>query len=317
MFLYERHDFLYERHKIAYERHFEILNSILHFMVKNEHVIKQNKPFVNFRHYLSIFVVSLYFKTNKMTMIKAVIVDDEQLAIESLQWEINNFTDEVKIIEAFTNPKDAISGINYLKPDLVFLDIEMPEIDGFQLLQAIEYRQFDLIITTAYNQYAIQAFKANAIDYLLKPIDPGDLVQAIEKVRQRQISQQSTKNIEAVLSKLVSGNMQSNKKIALGVGNKVVMVEPKDIMYCKSDGSYTNVVMVDNQTHLISKNIGHIAEALPDDKFLRVHKSYLVNIDVIKEINKRGNGEIILESEIIVPISRSYKHQVFEALNVI
>ncbi len=249
-------------------------------------------------------------------MIKAIIIDDEQLAIESLQWEIENFSQEVKVIESFTNPKDAISGINYLKPDLVFLDIEMPEIDGFQLLQLLDYKNFDLIITTAYNQYAIQAFKANAIDYLLKPIDPDDLTQAIEKIKNRQTSQTSTKNIETVLNNLVKDNLQKTKKIPLGLSNKIILVDYEDILYCKSDGSYTTIFMRNGDEHVVSKNIKHIEELLPDTVFLRIHKSYIVNLNEIKGLIKQGSGELILSNEKIIPISRSHRKNIFTALNI-
>ena len=249
-------------------------------------------------------------------MIKAVIVDDEQLAIESLQWEIENFSQDVKIVETFTNPKDAISGINYLKPDLLFLDIEMPEIDGFQLLQLLDYRNFDLIITTAYNQYAIQAFKANAIDYLLKPVDPDDLIQAIDKVKNRQGSNQVTKNIETVLNKLVKTGLERHKKVPLNLNNKVVLVDPDDILYCKSDGSYTTVFMRNGDDYLVSKSIKHIEEILPEDNFIRIHKSYIVNLNEIKELVKQGSGEIILSNDRIIPISRTHRKQVFDALNI-
>jgi two-component system LytT family response regulator len=249
-------------------------------------------------------------------MIKAVIVDDEQLAIESLQWEIENFSQDIKVIETFTNPKDAVSGINYLKPDLVFLDIEMPEIDGFQLLQLLDYKNFDLIITTAYNQYAIQAFKANAIDYLLKPVDPDDLVQAIEKVKLRQQNNNSTKNIETVLNKLVRTGLERLKKIPLSLSNRIILVEPDKILYCKSDGSYTTVYMKDGEEHLVSKSIKHIEELLPEEYFIRVHKSYIVNLNEVKELIKQGTGEIVLSNDRIIPISRSHRKPVFEALNI-
>jgi len=248
-------------------------------------------------------------------MIKAVIIDDEQLAIESLQWEIENFSNEVKIIETFTNPKGAISGINYLKPDLVFLDIEMPEIDGFQLLQLLDYRNFDLIITTAYNQYAIQAFKANAIDYLLKPIDPDDLLQAIEKVKARQLNNNSTKNIETVLNKLIKSEFKQ-RKIPLSLNNKVIFVELEDILYCKSDGSYTTVYMKSGEDYLVSRSIKNFEELLPSEMFLRNHKSYIVNLNEIKELLKQGGGEIVLSNDKIIPVSRSYKQQIFDALHI-
>jgi len=249
-------------------------------------------------------------------MIKAIIIDDEQLAIESLQWEIENFTTEVKIIETFTNPKEAISGINYLKPDLVFLDIEMPEIDGFQLLQLLDYRNFDLIITTAYNQYAIQAFKANAIDYLLKPVDPDDLLQAIEKVKSRQINNNSTKNIENVLNNLLKKELHENRKIPISVSNKIILVEPDEILYLKSDGSYTSIFLKDNQEYVVSKNIKFFEEILPVTHFLRIHKSYIVNIKEIKEFLKHGNGEVVLSNEKIIPVSRRHRQDILDALHI-
>ncbi len=249
-------------------------------------------------------------------MIKAVIVDDEQLAIESLQWEIENFSQDVKVIETFTNPKEAINGINYLKPDLVFLDIEMPEIDGFQLLQLLDYKYFDLIITTAYNQYAIQAFKANAIDYLLKPVDPDDLIQAVEKVKKRYGSHFVTKNLETVLDKFVTNNIKRSKKIPLPLNQKIIFVEPGEILFCKSEGSYTTVHMVDDKEHIVSKSIGYVEDFLPKNFFVRIHKSYIVNLYEIKELKRQNQGEIMLSNGKIIPISRKYRKQVLEALNI-
>jgi len=249
-------------------------------------------------------------------MIKTIIIDDEQLAIESLQWEIENFCEDLKIIDTFTNPREAISGINYLKPDLVLLDIEMPEIDGFQLLQLLDYRNFDLIITTAYNQYAIQAFKANAIDYLLKPIDPNDLTKSIERVKKRQSNNSSNKNIETILTQLVKKNNATHQKIPIPVNSKILFINSGDIIYCKSDGSYTHLYLKNNNDYMVSKSIKHFEEILPDGTFVRIHKSYIINIDEVIGINKQGNGEVILSNEAEVPISRSYKHKLMEILHV-
>jgi len=262
------------------------------------------------------FFLFLCTKQNIRRMIKAVIIDDEQLAIESLRWEIENFSNDVKIVETFTNPKEAISGINYLKPDLVFLDIEMPEMDGFQLLQSLSYKNFDLIITTAYNQYAIQAFKASAIDYLLKPIDPDELIQAIEKVKLRQINNQSTQNIETILNEIIHSNLDQTKKIPLSLNNKIILVDPREIIYCKSDGSYTTVFLKNGEDYLVSKSIKYLEELLPPTSFLRVHKSYIVNLGEIKELLKHGSGEVVLTNNRIVPISRSHRQKVYEALHI-
>ncbi len=249
-------------------------------------------------------------------MIKAIIIDDEQLAIESLQWEIENFCQDLKVIDTFTNPKDAISGVNYLKPDLVFLDIEMPELTGFQLLQALDYRNFDLIITTAYNQYAIQAFKANAVDYLLKPIDPDELVQAIDKVKSRQTNHQSNKNIETLLHKVILENQSEYSKVPLNVSNKIVLVDAQDIMYCKSEGSYTKVYLKNGQDYLISKGLSDFEKVLPQNLFVKTHKSYIVNHKEIKEIIKQGTAEVVLTNQAVIPVSRSHKAAVFDILHI-
>ena len=249
-------------------------------------------------------------------MIRTIIIDDEQLAIESLQWEVENFCEDLKIIDTFTNPKEAISGINYLKPDLVLLDIEMPEIDGFQLLQLLDYKNFDLIITTAYNQYAIQAFKANAIDYLLKPIDPSDLTKSIERVKMRQGNNTANKNIETILTELVKKNETIQQKIAIPVNNKILFVNAQDIIYCKSDGSYTHLFLKNNKDYIVSKSIKHFEEILPETHFARIHKSYIINIDEIVGMSKQGGGDVILSNEIEVPISRTYKQKLLDILNV-
>ncbi len=248
---------------------------------------------------------------------KAIIVDDELSAIESLQWELRNFCEDVNVVDSFTNPKEAISAINYLKPDIVFLDIEMPEIDGFQLLNSLHYKNFDLIITTAYNQYAIQAFKSNAIDYLLKPIDPDDLVKAIEKVKNRTKIGQLESNIEKVFEKFINtASGPTLHRIPLALQDKILMVNADDIMYCKSDGNYTHVHMSDGSKHLISKTMKVFLEGIPDDFLVRVHKSFVVNMKYIREYIRGDGGELILTDKKNIPVSRAHKSELLRLLNI-
>ncbi len=249
-------------------------------------------------------------------MIKAIIVDDEYSAIESLKWELNNFCSEVSVIESFTNPLEAISAINYLKPDLVFLDIEMPELDGFQLLKKLEFKDFNLIITTAYNQYAIKAFRENAIDYLLKPVDPDELVKAVEKVSLKKMSNQG--DIEAVFKKyLTKDNLFSSTRIPLALSDKVIMVERNDVMYCVSDGNYTNVKLKDGQNYLLSKTLKLVAEKLPSPQFVRVHKKYLVNINFVSEYVRGDGGELLMSDQLNIPVSRSHKEELLQSLQIV
>ncbi len=250
-------------------------------------------------------------------MLSAIIVDDEKSAIESLKWEIENFTTDVKVVDTFTNPQEAISAINYLKPDIVFLDIEMPELDGFQMLQKLTFRTFNLIITTAYNQYAIQAFKENAIDYLLKPIDPDELVKALQKAIHNRDFTVDSSNIDKIFNRIMHDNLPNQvKRIPLALAEKVVMVSDTDIVYCKSDGNYTHVILKEGTKYLLSKNIKTVFAMLPDNRFLRVHKSYVVNIDYISEYIRGDGGELILSNKKSIPVSRSHKADLLTMLNI-
>lgn len=249
-------------------------------------------------------------------MINCILIDDELNALKILELKLKNNFPECNILAVFQNPEEALQQIESLQPDLVFLDIEMPEIDGFQLLQLLDYRNFDLIITTAYNQYAIQAFKANAIDYLLKPVDPDDLLQAIEKVKTRLNNNTTTKNIENVLNNLLKKEMQENRKIPISVSNKIILVEPDEILYLKSDGSYTTIFLKDGKEYLASKNIKFFEDLLPEPIFLRIHKSYIVNIREIKEFLKHGNGEVVLSNDKIIPVSRRHRQDILNALHI-
>ncbi len=245
-------------------------------------------------------------------MIKAIIVDDELTAIKSLQWEIENFCEGIEITDSFTNPKEAISAINYIKPDCVFLDIEMPEMDGFQLLEKLEFRGFDLIITTAYDSYALKAFKESAIDYLLKPVDTDDLVKSISKIKKNK----SDNVLGKELAKIIKSYQpkQSSNKVTLTLAGKTLFVEPNAILYCKSDGNYTEVFFVNNKKEIISKKLKDVESMIDNKLFFRIHNSYLVNTNHVKEFVKSDGQYVILSDRISLPVSRSKKNELLEML---
>lgn len=245
-------------------------------------------------------------------MIKVIIVDDELTAIKSLSWEIKSFCKGVEIMDSFTNPLEAISAINYLKPDCVFLDIEMPEMDGFQLLNKLEYRDFDLIITTAYDSYALKAFKESAIDYLLKPVDSDDLIKSVSKIKVNKSKNSLGKELAHVLRD-ISTNTASTK-IALPLSGKTKFIYPEDILYCKSDGNYTTIYFKDNKKEILSKKIKDIENVFNNKLFFRVHNSYLVNTKYIAEFIKIHGQYIILENGVSIPVSRSKKASLLSLL---
>jgi len=247
-------------------------------------------------------------------MIKAIIVDDELNSIDSLKWEIENFCDNIEVKDTFTNPKEAISAINYLKPDCVFLDIEMPKMDGFQLLKRLDYRDFDLIITTAYDDYAIEAFKESAIDYLLKPVDTDDLIRAVSKIKKNKEENNLGKELKKVL--LATQNNTYNKKIPLPLSGKIIFVKPEEIIYCKADGNYTEIFMRGNKKEMLSKKIKSVEELINNKSFCRVHNSYLINTQYISEFIKSDGQYLILENNVKIPVARSKKEKLFKMLNI-
>jgi two-component system LytT family response regulator len=246
-------------------------------------------------------------------MIKAIIIDDELTAIKSLKWEINNSCNGIEIIDSFTNPNEAISAINYLKPDCIFLDIEMPEMDGFQLLEKLQFRDFDLIITTAYDSYALKAFKESAIDYLLKPVDTDDLIKSIAKIKNNKnenvLGKELYKIIENISPKTTFG------KISLQLAGKTIFVEPNEIIYCKSDGNYTEIYFKTKSKELISKKIKDVEQMFNNTLFYRVHNSYLVNVNYITEFIKSDGQYLVLENGITIPVSRSKKSALLQLLS--
>jgi len=246
-------------------------------------------------------------------MIKTVIVDDELSAIKSLQWEIENFCTGIKVVDCFTNPIEAISAINYIKPDCVFLDIEMPEMDGFQLLNELKYKSFDLIITTAYDSYALKAFKESAIDYLLKPIDSDDLIKSVAKIKVNKNKNILGKELQVALQNLSLST--TTPKIAIPLAGKTLFVYPKDILYCKSDGNYTTIYFKDSTKEMLSKKIKEVEEIINNGTFFRVHNSYVVNINYIKEFVKSDGQYLVLENGKTIPVSRSKKIALLQILS--
>lgn len=250
-------------------------------------------------------------------MIGAIIVDDEQWAIDSLKWELEKFCPEVTVIKTFSNPIEALKAIDSIKPDCLFLDIEMPELDGFQLLKRLTYRNFDLIITTAYNQYAIEAFKENAINYLLKPIDPEDLILTVNRILENKKNNNPENNLEKALQTILNKKDDNKyKRVPIALADRIVMVPVNEIMYCKADGNYTHVFMKSGKKFLLSKTIKTFSESLSSDVFLRVHKSYIVNTDFIEEYMRGDGGELTMSNQQKIPVSRTHKDKLLHSLQI-
>lgn len=243
-------------------------------------------------------------------MLRILLVDDENDALEALEWKINKYVENVDIT-ATDSPLKAIEIIEEQKPDVVFLDIQMPEMDGFTLIENLKYRDFQLIFTTAHDEFALKAIKVSAIDYLLKPVDKDELVRAIEKVNS---SKPEENALEDKLKLLLSNVNQNNDKINISADGKVYLLEKEDVVMLKSDKSYTTVFLSNNKEILVSKTLKEVEKKFQFPEFFRVHNSYLINLNHVKEYLKGLGGELIMSNGSTVTISRNKKAELFKKL---
>jgi len=241
-------------------------------------------------------------------MLKTVLVDDEINALEALEWKLNRYIDDIEIIKC-NSPIEAIEIIQDEKPDLVFLDIDMPEMDGFTLLQKLSYTNFDLIFTTAHDEFALQAIKVSAIDYLLKPVDKDELITAVDKV----VASRKGNELEDKLQSLFS-NLNKNDKINISADGKIYLLDRDDVIMLKSDKSYTTIFLIDDKTILVSKTLKEVEKKFAFPEFFRVHNSFLVNINHVKEYLKSLGGELIMSNGMSASISRNKKTELLERL---
>lgn len=244
-------------------------------------------------------------------MLEAVIVDDEIKALQSLSWELTNFSEEINVTASFTNPFEALDYLEKNTPDCLFLDIEMPTMDGFQFIQKLTNKNFPVVITTAYNQYAIKALKNEAIDYLLKPIDSDDLEETITKIKKFNTKNFTAEKLEQIL---INFNSRStNKRITLNTDGKLLFLESDEILYAESDGNYSTIFLVDGQKIVLTKKLKEVNTLLPEDDFFRIHNSYIINLNKIKEFLKT-DGYVILKSNHKIPVSRQKKSDFLDLL---
>jgi two-component system LytT family response regulator len=238
------------------------------------------------------------------TKLEAVLVDDEDKALQSLSWELTNFSDEIDVVASFTDPIKALGYLEYNTPDCLFLDIEMPTMDGFQFIQKLKNKDFPVVITTAYNQYAIKALKNEAIDYLLKPIDSDDLKDTIIKIKKFNSKVYTAEKLEKLLLNFNSNSI--NKKVTFSTDGKLLFLDSEDILYAESDGNYSTIYLSDGQKIVLTKKLKEVNELLPSETFFRIHNSYIINLSKIKEFLKT-DGYVILTSNHKIPVSRQKK----------
>jgi two-component system LytT family response regulator len=242
-------------------------------------------------------------------MIRTIIVDDETRARQMLRAQLEEFIPSINIVDEASSAEEAKKKILEHEPDLVFLDVEMPHGDGFSLLRSLNEINFEVIFTTAHNDYAIDALKHSALDYLLKPIDPELLEESIERfAKKTERIKRDGSEVFVIPDSQLNINQQHNK-IALPIHKGFKIVTLLDIIVLKAGGSYSNIVIKNDGELVVTKNLKHFEEILHPFGFVRVHDSYLVNGRHIASFtrNHGSGGSVTLTNEEIIPVSRGRK----------
>jgi len=240
-------------------------------------------------------------------MAKIMIIDDETHCLNVLNKLIKKVHPDYEITGSFNNPAEGLECIRNHPPDLLFLDIEMPVLNGFALLDKILPIDFDIIFTTAYDQYAIRAFQYSAINYLLKPITEKNIVQALSNWEKRR--KKTSMEQWQMLQNNLSETEKDISKIALPTGVGYHIVEIKDIVRCESDNTYTNFFFEDDNKLLICRTLKEIEEMLGEYGFLRVHQSHLINPNFVKGILKQDGGSVVMKDDKEIPVSRQKRRE--------
>lgn len=249
-------------------------------------------------------------------MINTVIIDDEELSRTVLNNLITKYCPQLTVVGLASSASTGLALINKASPDLVFLDIEMPGGSGFDLLKKIVDKNFALIFTTAYDQYALKAFKFCAVDYLLKPIDIEELMEATKKVENVKVNSGFKESIKNLLENYNAPNSKTNK-IALPTLNGLEFVEIKDIIRCEADGKYTNCFLSSGKKLYSSKGLKDFEEQLSSYNFCRIHHAHLVNLDHIKNYFKGDGGYVLMSNGDNVMVSKRKKEDFLKQLNKI
>ncbi len=237
-------------------------------------------------------------------MIKALIIDDEVKARQGLRLVLEKYCPGVEILALCESPKTGLEKIEELQPDLIFLDVQMPKMSGFDLLEKIPEINFEVIFVTAYDRYAIKAIKFSALDYLLKPIDVDELITAVQKISKRRKNR--TIKYQSLLNN-VKTDAKTLTRLAIPSDNEIIMQPIKDIIYCEADSSYTTLHLINDKRIIVAKTLKEFENILPESDFCRIHHSTLVNISHIVKYIKGEGGYIIISNNKHLNVSRRKK----------
>ncbi len=249
-------------------------------------------------------------------MIRTIIIDDEPSAISVLSTLLKKkCREDVEVVATSSSPLTARSLIEELKPDLVFLDIEMPGMTGVDLIRSFTNPGFRVVFVTAHDDYAVEAFQLSAVNYLLKPVGPESVVRTIEKIKDDIRKNQGMSEPLQQLEKILSQHAKDNEsKIGIAMADKIVFINVAEIIYCEASSAYTNVFLKDNKKMVASRPLGDFEMLLMKHRFFRIHHSYLINLNRIKEYQRYDGGYVTMENNKQLEVSRRKRQEFLAAI---
>ena len=246
-------------------------------------------------------------------MLTAIIIDDETNSRNALLQKIAKYCTAVTIIAACENGEQGIETIENKKPDIVFLDVEMPRMNGFTMLQQLTNKNFEIIFVTAYDHYAIKAIKFSALDYLLKPVEAEDLKAAVEKVTQKRKEREGNNRVELLLQNFLE-EKTAHQRIAIASMEGLQFVPTDDIIYLEANSNYTSFYLTGNRKIMAAKTLKDFEELLPASMFIRIHHSYLINKNGVEKYIKGEGGQVVMKNGVTLDVARRKKEEFMKAI---
>jgi two-component system LytT family response regulator len=247
-------------------------------------------------------------------MIRSIIIDDEQHCVKALLTDLQQHCPSIEVLDSCYSAKEGIMAIKKNQPDLVFLDVEMPWMNGFEMLEVLGDVNFSIIFTTAHDEFAAKAFRISAVDYLLKPIDANDLKAAVQKVEKKMDEGSNLQHISNLLRNIRQPSIE--QKIALPQREGYEFIEVSSIIYCQAEGAYTKVFIQEKRPMLISRTLGDVEELLPSEIFQRIHHSTLINVTYVSQFLRSDGGYIVLKNGEKLSVSKAKKEMLLARLGL-